>query len=352
MSLTRRLLFATALALTLAPGAVLAQALVVNGEEIADAKLMDAARKEGRVTVYGGRPTESIKPVLDAFQQDTKLQLDYIRLSSAAMYDRVIAEFSAGKLGGDYADLSDLALVADWVKRGVLAKHKVPWDDRIPAEIKHPEGYWYYISRSVYVIGVNTAEVAEKDYPKSYADTFDPKWKGGKIGTQTMDSGGSAATLHAFLRVKFGEDGWRKLALNEPRIYPNSAPELNDLVRGRIPIAYIDAGSMTTQIATGAPLKIIFPSEGLVGYGIFGNVTSTAPHPNAARVYMNYLVSKRGSIEMTKSASYGTHPDAPGPSAAGFTFPPASQVWAIPPNQWEEIREKWVEDWKKVMLKN
>ena len=277
--------------------------------------------------------------------------IDYIRLGSAAMYDRVIAEFSASKLGADYADMSDLALIADWVKRGVLAKHKVPWDARIPADIKHPDGYWYYISRSIYVIGINAAEVAEKDYPKSYADTLDPKWKG-KVGTQTMDSGGSAATLHAFLRVKLGDDAWKRLAQNEPRIYPNSAPELTDLVRGRIPLAYIDAGSIVTQLQSGAPLKMVFPREGLAGYGVFGNVTSTAPHPNAARVWMNYLVSKRGSSEMSKSASYGTHPDATPPSIPGFKFPAPSEVWAIAPDRWETIRESWVEEWKKTVLKN
>jgi iron(III) transport system substrate-binding protein len=351
MSNKKSLFAGVALALlALAPGLAAAQALVVNGEEIADAKLFAAAKAEGKLVVYGGRPTESIGPVLEAFKKDTGLQLDYIRLSSAAMYDRVIAEHTAGKLGADYADLSDLSLIKEWISRGVLASYKVPWDDKISKDIKEPNGHWYYIARTIYIIGVNTAEVQAKDYPKSWADTFDPKWKG-KLGAQTIESGGSAMTIHAFLRTKLGEDAWKKFAAIEPRIYPNSAPELNDLVRGRLSIAYIDTSSVSAQMAQGAPLTMIFPTEGVPGYGIFGNVTKSAPHPNAARVWMNYLVSKRGSTEMTKSSSYGTHPDAPPPVAAGFTYPTQSQVWAISAEQWDQIREPWAAEWLKLVKK-
>ena len=300
---------ALAALLTLCAGDALAQALVINGEEIADAKLMGAARAEKRVDLYGTYPTETIQPVLDAFKKDTKLDLDYVRLPGFQMFERLSREFEAGKMEADYADLTDLSLAKIWKEKGIFVSHKVPSFAKLPEELRDPDGYWYYLVRPTYVLGVNTVDVAEKDYPKSWRDTFDPKWKG-KVGTQTMDSGGSAATLHAFLRVKLGDDAWKRLAQNEPRIYPNSAPELTDLVRGRIPLAYIDAGSIVTQLQSGAPLKMVFPREGLAGYGVFGNVTSTAPHPNAARVWMNYLVSKRGSSEMSKSASYGTHPDA------------------------------------------
>jgi iron(III) transport system substrate-binding protein len=346
---SRKSLFAALAVLTLAPGLAAAQALVVNGEEIADAKLFGAAKAEGKLTVYGGRPTESIGPVLDAFKKDTGLNLEYIRLSSAAMYDRVTAEFTAGKLGADYADLSDLSLIKEWIARGVLASYKVPWDAKIGPEIKEAGGHWYYIARTIYIIGVNTAEVDAKDMPKSWADTFGAKWKG-KVGVQTIESGGSALSMHSFLRVKLGEDAWKKLAAVEPRVYPNSAPELNDLVRGRISLGYIDTSSVSSQMAQGAPLAMVFPTEGVPAYGIFGNVTSTAPHPNAARVWMNYLVSKRGSTEMTKSSSYGTHPDAPPPTAPGITYPPQDKVWAISPDQWDKIREPWAAEWLKIVL--
>jgi len=340
----------SALALFLASADARGQALVINGEEIADAKLMAAAKAEGGINIYGAYPSEAINPVLEQFRKDTGLTLDYVRLPSSRMYDRVLAEFSAGKLDVDYADLTDLTLIKEWVSRGILAAHKVPWHDRIPAELRHPDGRWYYIVRPIYVIGANTEVVAEKDLPKSWKDTLDPKWSG-KLGMQSIDSGGSAVTLHSFLRIKVADDAWQRLAKVDPRLYATIAPVGNDLVRGRIGLAYIDANSVTVQIKQGAPLKIIFPTEGLASFGAFGNVTTTAKHPNAAKVWIQYMTSKRGSTGISGTGAYGTHPDAPPPSDAGYTFPPANQVWTIASDQWDKIHESWVKEWKEVVPK-
>lgn len=342
-------LSALTLVLALVAGEARTQALVIDGEEIADAKLMAAAKAEGRVDLYGAYPTEAISPVLEQFRKDTGLQLEYVRLPSFKMYDRVLAEFAAGKLVADYVDLTDLTLIKEWVSRGILATHKVPSFDKLPATLKHPEGRWYYIVRPIFVIGVNTAEVAEKDYPKSWKDTLDPKWKG-KVGMQSIDAGGSALTLHSFLRMKVADDAWQRLAMIEPRLYASIAPVGNDLVRGRISLAYIDANSVTAQLKKGAPLKIVFPSEGLASFGAFGNVTTTAKHPNAAKVWINYMTSKRGSAGIARTGAYGTHPDAPAPADAGYTFPSAGQVWTISPDEWDKIHNTWPQEWKKVVL--
>lgn len=324
-----------------------AQALVINGEEIADAKLMAAARTEKRVNLYGTYPSETIGPVLEAFKKDTKLELDYVRLPGFQMFERLSREFEAGKMEADYADLTDLSLAKIWKERGIFVQHKVPSFAKLPDELRDPEGYWYYLVRPTYVLGVNTVEVAEKDFPKSWRDTFDPKWKG-KIGTVSIDAGGSALTLYSFQRLRVGEDAWAKIAANEPRIYASAAPIANDLVRGRISICYCGASAIASQIANGAPLKIIFPTEGLASFGSIGNVTSRAKHPNAARVWMNYVTSKHGSQLVAATGSYGTHSDAAPPSFQGQSYPPPSQVWTIRPDEWEKYHETWPVEWKQV----
>ncbi len=321
------------------------QALVVDGEEIADAKLYAAAKAEGELNVYGTYSTESMSDALDGFKRDTGLAIDYVRVPTSKLYDRVIAEFSAGKLDADYVDLTDLTLIQDWVNRGILAAHKVPWHDRISPELRDKDGYWYYIVRPIQTIAVNTELVKEADYPKSWADTFDPKWKG-KIGMQSIDAGGSALTLFAFLRTKVDPKAWEKIAANDPRTYATMAPAVNDLVRGRVAMAYGGAASFSGQIENKAPLKIILPAEGIAAFGAFGNVTSTAKHPNSAKIFVNYMTSKRGSTLMSLSGSYGTHPDSPAPEAAGYKFPPQNQVWVVPPEQWDQIHETWPEEWR------
>jgi iron(III) transport system substrate-binding protein len=324
-----------------------AQTLVIDGEEIADAKLFADAKKEGRVDVYGTYPSENLSPVLDAFRKETGLTMEYVRLPTSRLYDRVLAEFQGGKLDVDYADLTDLTLIKDWVSKGILAKHKVPWFDKIPAELRDKDGSWIYIVRPIQTIAVNTELVEPKDYPKSWKDTFDPKWKG-KMGSADIDAGGSALTLFAFLRLKVDEKSWEKIAAQEPRLYASVAPVVNDLVRGRIALAYGGASSFTQAIKEKAPLKVLFPSEGEAAFGAMGNVTTTAKHPNAAKVWVNWVTSKHGSGLVAKTGSYGTYPGAPAPTDGEYQFPPDSQVWNISSDMWDRIHESWPDEWKKI----
>lgn len=324
-----------------------AQALILDGEEVANAALYAAAKKEGGLSAYATYSSESMSDALDGFRKDTGLKIDYIRLPTSKLYDRAIAEFVAGKLTADYMDLTDLTLIADWKKRGILAAHKVPSFDKIAPELKDKDGYWIYIVRPVQTIAVNTELVKEADYPKSWADTFDPKWKG-KIGMQSIDAGGSAVTLFAFLREKVDPKSWDKIAANDPRTYATMAPAVNDLVRGRVAMAYGGAASFSGQIENNAPLKIIIPTEGIAAFGAFGNVTSVAKNPNAAKVWVNYLTSKRGGGMIARSGSYGTHPESAAPVAAGYTAPPPSQVWSVSPEKWDAIHDTWVDEWKTI----
>jgi len=324
-----------------------AQALIIDGEEIADAKLMAAARAEGYLSIYATYPSEVVAETLDAFRKDTGIKLDYIRVGSSRLYERVVAEFAAGKLDVDYVDLTDYALIKEWMSRDILGVHRVPWHDRIPPSLQDKNGHWIYVYRPVQTISVNTELVKEADYPKSWKDTFDPKWMD-KLGMASIDGGGAARTLYAFLRLKVDPEAWKKIAALNPRTYTSSAPTVNDLVRGRTSVAYGGSSSFSEQIENGAPLKIILPTEGVAAFGAMGNVTTTAKHPNAAKVYVNYMTSKKGSTLISKSGSYGTHPDSPPPVVAGIQLPPQDKVWIVTAEQWDTIHESWFDEWKTI----
>ena len=345
------IVIAAALAAVAVAPAAWAQALVKDGEEIADAKLMAVAKAEGRLDIYGTYPSESLQSVLDQFKKDTGLNLDYVRLPTSRMYDRVIAEFAANRLEADYVDLTDLQLIKGWMERGILAEHKVPSFDKIAANLRDERGRWYYIVRPIQVIAVNTEVLKEADYPKAWRDLMDPKYKG-LIGMPHLDAGGSALALYAFWRNKIGPDSWARLAANEPRIQATAIPVQNDLQRGRTSVATVGAAGMLQMIEEQkAPIKIIIPEEGLIAFGAMGNVSKTAKHPNAAKVWVNYVTSKYGSTLMSKTGSYGTHMDAPPPQAAGYVFPPQDKVYTLDIDTWSKIVENYPQEWRAAFEK-
>lgn len=329
-----------------------ADALTIDGERIADAKLFSAAKKEGRLLMFSAYPAGALKTVVGAFQKDTGIKVEIVRLTSERLFPRVTAEHAAGKLAADYIDLTDLTLTKELADKGILNRpHKVPAFDAIPAAIKDGEGRWYAFYRPVSSIGVNSAIVKEPDMPKLWKDLLDPKWKG-RIGIQSIDVGGSAFTLNLFLRSVYDPEFWSKLAAQKPRIYPGVAPAITDMVRGETSVVALGSPPLVAQIETKAPVRIVFPADGIPSFPVSGGIPVSARNPNAAAVLLNWLTSKRGGAVIGSSGAYPANPAAPAPHPAGITFPPAGKVWNISVDQWQKLRVSYSEEWRKVFGQN
>ncbi|MGE3244947.1 MAG: ABC transporter substrate-binding protein [Beijerinckiaceae bacterium] len=310
--------------------------LVVDGEQIAERALFEAAKKEGQLNLYGTWPPANQKILSDAFTKDTGIKISFVRATSGKLYPRVLAEFAAGRLGADFVDLTDLTFVLDLAKKGVLAvPHKTPSWDKIPASLKDSEGRWYTFMRLVQVIGVNTAIVKPGEEPKGFAELLDPKWKG-RIGMPTIDAGGSAFSVQAFVREVVDKDYWKKMKAQEPRVYPSIAPTVTNLVRGEVHAILAGGSSIVAQMKRGAPVKVIFPSEGVPAFTLSGGVTKSARNPNAAKLYLNYITSKRGGSVIGTVGDYGTHPDAVPPKKSKRRLSAAKQALD---GAWRSLRE-------------
>lgn len=329
-----------------------AQGLIIAGEQIADAKTYADAKKEGKVLMFSAFPADALKTVTDAFRADSGIGVDIVRLTTEKLFPRVVAEFAAGKLTADFIDLTDLTLTKELADKGILnRRHRVPSFDAIPPAIKDPEGRWYAFYRPVSSIGVNSAIVKEADQPKIWRDLLDPKWKG-KIGLQSIDVGGSAFTLNLFLREVYDPDFWKKLAAQNPRIYPGVAPAVTDMVRGETSLVAFGSPPLVAQIAQGAPVRIVFPSDGLPSFPVSGGIPVSAKNPNAAAVLVNWLASKRGGEVIGSVGAYPVHPGAPAPRPAGIVFPSADKVWNVSVDQWSKVRIRYSEEWRKTFGQN
>lgn len=346
----------TALALVCAlgvTGTARSEALVIDGEEIADAETYASAQQEGRVVHYGTYPTGLAERIHQAFTEATGIAVEYVRAPTGALQPRIAAEASAGQLGADFVDLTDLPMIADLVESGVLASpHEVPGFDGIDPALRDEEGRWYTYIRPSYIIAVNTAVIGDAPVPDSWAGLLDPALGDGMIGLPSIDAGGSAFSAYMFMTEVMGEDYLAQLAAQAPRIYPSVAPTVNELVRGETAVAMVDAGLIASQIAEGAPVEAIFPSEGTPGFPAAGGITASAQNRNAAIVYLNWLTSKAGSDAVAATGAYGIHPDADLPVAGELAFPPNDQIWNIDLDSWIEQQESFVQEWHSTFGSN
>lgn len=327
------------------------EALVLNGEEIADAELYAAALEEGGFTLYDNYPEGPWRELLDVFEADTGLTVEHVRLVTPQLYERAVSEAGANRLEADAIGMGDITLMNDMAQRGILESYDSPLglEHLDPGQID-PDHYWYTSAHLVMVPTYNEHLVDAADVPENWNDLLDEQWRG-KIGATPIITGGSAFSVYHLMRDKFGIEYWEDLAANDLRLYESVTPLTQDLVRGEVPMGITSLGTVSSQRAQGAPIVPVFFDEGTPAFSNLVSVTKDSANPNAARVYLNWLLSLRGQeVLVDITSEYPVREDAPAPSIEGVDLPAAdSGKIVVPPfSAWVDLRDPWTEEWNAI----
>src|SRR5262247_3441349 len=163
--------FRTAILLALA--CVIAQ----SPSYAADAALIEAARKEGKVVWYTTLiVNQAIRPLKEAFEKAYPgVELQYTRADEAPTAAKILAEAQAGRVQADIFD--GISNMVPLKRAGLVVPHGSPSAGKIPADLKDREGYWISILIYVFSPGINTTLVAKEQAPKTYQDLLDQRWR-------------------------------------------------------------------------------------------------------------------------------------------------------------------------------
>jgi iron(III) transport system substrate-binding protein len=303
-----------------------------------------------RRTCLKTQESKTWRALLDQFTDDTGIEAEVIRLGTGRLYERVMTEFSGGKLEADIVVLTDWDLMQSLADEGVLVPYQARQWDRIDPQLREEGGHFYTMNRYPAVLGFNTTVWTKETAPQSWAATLDPEYKG-QVGIVQAAAGGSSWSVALFQRKVVDPEFWEKQAENDPRIYTSSAPMADDIARGEITVGTVQLGLVKNLAEKGAPISLLFPEEGAPTVGAAVGVTSTAKHPNAAKLYIDYVTSKRGGTAISSiSNDYPSHPEAPPPdlSEYGIEVPPATSLWTADPKESAALRDQWIAEWDTV----
>jgi iron(III) transport system substrate-binding protein len=326
-------------------------ALVVDGEEIASAELWDAAKKEGTLLYYTVNFEDNERAALDQFKEETGIDYSIVRLSGARMYERVVTESSGGQLNADLISLTDFVMMDDLNQRGILAPYKVAAWEEISDNLKHPDGLWITENQFAKVIGYNTEAWTAEEAPKAWKDMLDPKFKG-QIGIQEAGSGGISWSTALFQRKVVDDEFWTKLAANEPRLYNGLTPLSEDVARGEVTVGEMTPGLVRNQLQAGAPIGMFFPEEGVPAVGIIVALTTVGEHPNAGKLYLNWLTSAHGGSVISRIfGDWASNPKAAPPdlSEYGIDLPSSDRLWLASREDWINLKDTWLPEWDKAL---
>lgn len=331
-----------ALVLGVAAGPASGASLV---DELGGEALIRAARTEGKVVVYTSNILSLSSTLQIAFNKrfpDIKVEL--VRLGGGALHSKIMTEHAAGKLVADVVEYSDRGLIQRAMERGIIGLHAAPTDGLYPAQTKVP-GMVYPGSVYLYLIAYNPALV--KDPPKTWMDLVDARFRG-KIGLVPAELGGTpwmTALFQYQVLGKNSESYWQKLAAQKPRFFTSAAPLGKSVVSGETPVAVaLDVVSLE-DIKQGAPVKMVYPPEGVVVI-VFNNAVTAAPrNPNAGKLWLNWTLSREGQevwVKQIGGLSVRTDIDPP-PGAPGKV-----STWQASEEDFVKLRDAYTTRWNAI----
>jgi iron(III) transport system substrate-binding protein len=272
----------------------------------ADAALIEAAKKEGRVVWYTTLIVNQVViPLKTAFEKKYPgVTLDYARNDEGPTAIRLMNEAKAGRVQADVFD--GLTVNVPLKREGLLARIDVPNAADYPAEMKDADGTWHALLLFVFGPGFNTTMVSKADAPKTYQDLLDPKWKGKMAWNPNSSAGaiGFVGNIMMSMGPDKGMDYLKALAKqNVVNVEASSRAILDQVIAGEYPMGLMMFNNHTVISARkGAPSDWTPLEPVPVAFDSLG-IMKDAPHPNAARLLVEFLLSDEGQTVL-KDADY------------------------------------------------
>ncbi|MCB8837562.1 ABC transporter substrate-binding protein [Aurantimonas sp. VKM B-3413] len=302
---------------TVALAAVLSFSTCLVQARAADSMSMDelvaAAKKEGQLTTIA-LPHDwcGYGDVIEGFKKKYGLTVNELNPNAGSGDEIEAIKANKGNTGPQAPDVIDVGLSFGPAakKDGLLAPYKVSTWDSIPDSAKDPEGYWYGDYYGVLAMGVNKDIVQE--VPQSFADLKDSKYANSvaipgdpRTGNSTMMTVyGAGVAEGAKDGAEAAEKGiafFKDLKENGNFVPVNGSAQ--NMAQGTTPILFdwdYNVLAMRDKLAGNPPMDVVIPSDSVIAGVYVQAISAYAPHPNAAKLWMEYLYSDEGQLGWLK----------------------------------------------------
>jgi iron(III) transport system substrate-binding protein len=253
--------------------------------------LVDAAKREGKVTLYTSMQLVDSGPITQAFQQKYGIKVDLWRASGEKVVQRALTEARASRREADVFE-TDGAQMEILHREKQLAPLPAAIAADIPREIVPAHRDYVPTRVTLYVMAWNTNAVKADEVPGSYEDLLDPKWSG-RLALESADVAWFGAVAKAMGEAQ-GIAYFRKLAATRPSIRSGHTLMAELVAAGEVPIA-IDTHvqGIARLKARGAPIEWK-PLQPAFGQPSSVGVSRGAPHANAALLFAEFMLSPEG----------------------------------------------------------
>jgi iron(III) transport system substrate-binding protein len=271
-------------------------------------RVIEGAKKEGALVWYTALNLNDSEMLTNRFEQlYPYIKTETLRLSSFSLLSKIQTEARAGAFK---ADVIEIAGVLGHIlkKDGLFAKYISPESRFYPDSVKDPDGTWTSFFMNTHVLVYNTKLVKKDEVPKRYEEIINPKWKDKIIMSEDFDIFGMM--LKVMGRAK-GLDFMRRLAAQGVSLKNSYSLAIQGVASDEFPLGLNVYGTRTEEFKKKAapvdwvPLEFTLASLEPLAVG------AKAPHPNAARLFVDFLLSKEAQSLMRERFRIPSRPDVP-----------------------------------------
>jgi iron(III) transport system substrate-binding protein len=289
-------------------------------QEAAWKQVEDAARKEGKFTYYGlgSIPQNQLDKLKALFAKDyPEVQIEYLFIGNNAA---VMARIGAKQESKNY-----VADVAEAAPFNVLQADDRFFQSFVPPAARDQAVKWAFdplgppeakqklmvSMRQYFPMWINTNLVKPANAPKTYQDVLDPHWKGQIMLRQPWSTGGGNH-LYIFAKQVYGQEWVTKMQAQQPTFGADQDAALLQVARGEYALGLGLTGRTASQLMRdGQPIAVAWPQDFVVTVGNGTALASNAPHANAAKVFINWMLTQPGQQLWRDLAQYPARADAP-----------------------------------------
>jgi iron(III) transport system substrate-binding protein len=282
-------------------------------------KIIEAGKKEGKVVVSVPSSAELRKGIEKTFKPRFGIESELIAGRAASVVGKIQQEAKAGVYNFDLHMGGSESMVTGLLFEGLLAPFETAM---VLPEVKDAKNWWgghiwvdnaksYIYSSQAYLtenLWYNTDQVKPEEI-RSFDDLLHPKWVG-KIGYLDPRTAGSGTSIWSFLWKLKGEEYLKKLASQKLFLSRDQRVLAESLAKGKLALVVgLTYYSFVPYLKAGLPVKPLpNPRDEVYVSGGSGHVTllKGAPHPNAAKVFINWFLGKEGQEIFGRAMGQGT----------------------------------------------
>ena len=269
-----------------------------------ESKYVAGAKSEGRVVWYSGSNLGMARAVANAFEKKYPfMKVDLIRSSDERMLNRITTEKQAGKI---LFDIVNSQLLPMMYQLKVLTTYSVPGLSALDPKYKDPDGHWAGLHVNHFAVSFNTNLVGKDQAPRDWWDLLDPKWKG-KIGMDPEEFDWLGAMIE-YLGDEKASKLMSGLARQDIQWHKGHTQLAQLMAAGEFALSVNYAHRVDALKKQGAPIDWVRTTKPIIVNISKAVLSVSPPNPNAARLLIDYLISKEGQNEVFKNGSTPAYP--------------------------------------------